>query len=893
MDDRIKIIQRNFISAWRCASLRQMISTFIGLLHKFVDLKQLEQLLSINKTEIDCSSKQELLKQNLKGLFIWLRFEFDPTFAKPKGPSDVSYNGKKLNFFHMNPVSCTHKLPQFYEFRVLNLTLNSLQELRNFAKGTLILMDDPEPHVCRVYVQYKTYSNQSKEELDDVVEQFKRKIAKENMVIVSDPKLHNQIEYYCWGSVTRNSLKRSTKDNPNSLLIHQICFDFDEYNSNTDFCLHPHTVQIIIFSLIFATFYEKLDYTYTHIKPDIITMPLSLSESFSRESLSKSKPELALLHDFRLSDIGPLATYTDDIDFEKKIVMERLQNFEAQIINKNRYISVILENIIVYMNFAKYIREINTLVVESVGHLNTATLRQNKSKTKEYKGFMRIILHKKDFSIKKTNTISSWKGAGNVLTQWIQMKTFLERYFESEHIHNSFHTTLISPLGDQVYHALIDGSEECPQKVLDDLKEMCDQQKFPMKYYSSGIHQNILIYTNKVETDFMDKFSTLIKNKLNRNINVFTHVGCNVFLSCIMTKSEAECVVDAICIDMYSLQTQWITKIPLLHFLCNVIYDNILPYFIRSKNTNTILFNENTIELFEDINMLKELKNNKQYVFQILESKEQFMQRYEKLYKEEHSIDDVLQKLSLEDESEKKKGKGKKIKLKNTFETEKEASKKTEVSEQVEEIKVSEKTDGKDKVEDKVEERADKNTQTISEWKDEYISKGFSIGYEACSKELIKNKTNASTSTDKVLMMEQKTQVIPNVSAESTQTNSTLFTQKTTQTENFIEEYNRKARERNELQINPYLPLLSLRMGEKGVETGNFPLEIQGSTYFFQNISKNSLLWNILQTNPDNIRWLYMHADEYLLKSLSKPIREEPRNSDEILKIFLNKKNSF
>ena len=36
-----------------------------------------------------------------------------------------------------------------------------------------------------------------------------------------------------------------------------------------------------------------------------------------------------------------------------------------------------------------------------------------------------------------------------------------------------------------------------------------------------------------------------------------------------------------------------------------------------------------------------------------------------------------------------------------------------------------------------------------------------------------------------------------------------------------------------------------------------------------------------------------MHADEYLLKSLSKPIREEPRNSDEILKIFLNKKNSF
>ena len=142
-------------------------------------------------------------------------------------------------------------------------------------------------------------------------------------------------------------------------------------------------------------------------------------------------------------------------------------------------------------------------------------------------------------------------------------------------------------------------------------------------------------------------------------------------------------------------------------------------------------------------------------------------------------------------------------------------------------------------------------------------------------------------------MMEQKTQVIPNVSAESTQTNSTLFTQKTTQTENFIEEYNRKARERNELQINPYLPLLSLRMGEKGVETGNFPLEIQGSTYFFQNISKNSLLWNILQTNPDNIRWLYMHADEYLLKSLSKPIREEPRNSDEILKIFLNKKNSF
>ena len=926
MDTRIKkIIQQNFTLIWQCVELRPMISSFIASLRDYGDLSKFQDMLKrISPNKIDCSEKLKLFEYNLKGFYMWVLFEFNPSFAKPEAPSDLIYKGQKLSFLNNNPISFTNKLPKFCEFRISNLTTRSLQKYRDFLPGILMLANDPEPYVCKIYVQYEL-PNKSADEMDDLIARF-QDIMLEEGVIIKSFKIHKEnLEYYFWGFLTRNSLKDSSVQDPNSMIIKQISFDFYSFINHTEFCLHPQMLQIILFQIIFSTFPDTYDYDYVHVQPDIVTMP-----SISRSALSQSKPELALLHDFEMCDKGPITTYTTDIDYEQKFVLERLHELDTRIVNENKSMSNMLENIISYVNFAKHIRDIAKEVILSVGKLNTDTLKKNKLKSKEYTDYARTILYKDNIK-----DVSDWKGSGNILTHWTQMSTFITRYFASEPIHGTSHTSLMSPLGDQVYDVLIDGSNECPQDLIEELEGVCNRYNYPMVYRSSKFHKHILLYTHKVDTNFMETFSSIL-DRLERNVNVFTHVGLNVFVSCVMTKSETECVVDAMCIDMDSLHTPWITKIPILHLVCNIIYDNIIPFFIKFNRTTKILFNKNTLHIFEDVNVLESLEKNNQYIFQILDSKEQFMERYTRLYKEE-DFEDMLDSLTLDDsesaekklkkkkrkekaktqeaiktgeavssldtpdistlpaneekqEKEKQEEKQEKEKQEKKQEKEKQEEKQEKQEEKQEKEKQEEKQE-KEKQEEKQSISAEKNTQTISEWEDEYISKGFSLGYEACSKDSVKSKTNAHTMTDDVKRREQKIQVNPAAMISSTQT-ETKTNMVSTQTENLttkIEEYNRRARERNQLQINPYLPLFPLKMGEKSEESANFPLEIQGSTYFFQNISTKSVLWNLLNTQPDRVKWLYMHGDEDLIRSLLKPLLEEPRTSGDILKIFLNK----
>jgi len=930
MNDRIKIVQRNFLSAWKCVPLRNMISQFIRLLNKHHDFTPLQNIMNNNSEEVDCSSKQELLERNLLGLYLWLKFEYEPTFAQPEAPTNLKYDGETLKFFNMNPVSCKGKIPPFYEFRVLNLTMDTFLKIRNFSEAVVLLLDDPEPNVSKIYVQYlvgvkdeNTTDREFQNILDKKIEKVQSIFAEYNIIVMSDPILHHKIEYYCWGFITRNLEEHES----NSLFIKQISFDCDAYIHRTDFCLDPHVLQIVLFHVMFQHFSE-LDYKYIHIEPDILTKPIIFkSESIERKNLLKSKPELALLRDFKMTDRGPVSTYKNDLDFETNFVMEELGEFEFKIIAKNRYLSVILENVIQYVKQAKYIRGIHKSVVQSIGQLNTKHLKENSSKFTEYKKY-RIILNE-DF---KFEEVKNWEGAGDIVTQWNQMKSFVAKYFEIDPSHRSVYTSLISPLGDQVYHLI---SPEDLGEI--NIKNICSEYGFPITHMSSPFGRfstNICIYTQNVdETDFVDKLQTFLNNS-GKNVNVFTHVGMNVFLSCSMTKKNTSCVVESMCIDMDSLHTPWIREIPLLTLLSNVIYDEIIPFFIKLQDTNTVLFEERTLELFEDIKNFKELKNNAgQYVFQILETKEKFVERYQKLYKPTIDINDIMKNLSLTEsdtESDKKKGK-KKIAPKQAEKQPKEEQAKEEQAkeEQAEKKPKKEQAEKKPKEEQpekqskeeqpekqSKEEQPEKqskeeqpqkvkkhlqNTQTDTEWEDEFITKGFEMGYEACSKDLMKNKNNVSTNTDKVTTSDQKTQIRQKGTSQSVQTavaqsnidvsaQTNVRTFETgTQTENFIEKYNRQAREKNTLQIDPYLPIFAINVGEKSDETSNFPLEIQGSTYFFQNISRNSVLWNMLTYNPDHVKWLYMHGSEELLKSLSKPILQQPRNTDDILKIFLSK----